>query len=255
MQANVKNVSRRSFLKTGVVVAGGVALVTIEGPAFVMGMEIAQQAQSDADLMNFEYGLEFAAIEAYKAAAGTGLLPQAVLDIALKFVGQHTDHLNGWGSELRKIGGTPTPLVIKKYPDLKSVTDILTFAKTLEEVAVGSYYGAIGKFQNSTFTNIAAAIMPVEAQHVAVFASALNQDPIPTALVTGTPEAQIGQIAQALQIGPATSMPSAPPASGAGGASKGNDNTGIVVATLAAIGTAAAAMLASKKHRPKEEQE
>jgi hypothetical protein len=252
MQA--KNVSRRNFLKTGAVVAGGATLIAFEGPAFVFGKELAQQMQTDLDIINFEYGLEFVAIEAYKAAAGTGLVPQPVLDIALRFVAQHTDHLNGWASEVRKLGGTPTPLVIKKYPDLKSLNDILAFAKTLEEVAVGSYYGAIGKLKDANLITAAAGIMPIEAQHVSVFAAALNQDPIPVAFVTGTPEAQIGQIATALQIGPASATPTAPPASGLGGAAKNDDYTGIVVATLAAIGGAAAAMLASKKHHAKEEQ-
>jgi Ferritin-like domain/TAT (twin-arginine translocation) pathway signal sequence len=254
MQAKIKNVSRRSFLKTGAVVAGGVGLVAFQGPAFALGMEIAQQAQTDADLINFEYGLEYAAIEAYKAAAGTGLIPQDVLTVALRFVAQHTDHMNGWASELRKLGGTPIPLVIGKYPDLKTVGDIASFAKTLEEVAVGSYYGAVGKFTDPAFQNIAAAIMPIEAQHVSVFAALLNQDPFPSAFVTGTPEAQITQIATALQLGPVPGMPTRPPASGAGGLNQ-SDNTGLVIATLSAVGAAAAAMMAARKHRPQAQQD
>lgn len=243
-------VSRRGFLKTTAVTAGAMAMINFSSPAFILGSELAMAADADTDLVNFEYGLENAAIEAYKAAAATNLLSKDVLDIALKFVAQHADHQAGWAMELKRLGGTPTPLVIGKYPDLKSQADILAFAKTLEEVAVGSYYGAIGKFKDVNLAKAAAGIMPIEALHVAVFATALNQDPIPSAFVKGASEADINAAATALQIGP-VKAPSVPN-SGAGGNAKGDDYSGIVTATLAAVSAAALGALALRKGKTSE---
>ena len=264
---NTSGFSRRSFLKKSAVAAGALALISLEGPAFVFGKELMQQANSDLDMANFEYGLEALAIGAYTAAAKTNLLDKPVLDIALKFVDQHTQHQKAWESEVTRLGGKPQALAIGKFPELKSQTDILMFAKTLEEVAVGSYYGAIGKFQDASLANIAASIMPIEAQHVAVYASALKQNPLPDSFVKGTPEADITKIATSLQVGPAgqataagqggapATAPSSMPASGVGSAAKDDYTGGIIAGTLAAIGAAAAGALAFRKRNQQQSNE
>jgi len=256
---NTSGFSRRSFVKKSAVAAAAIALIGFESPGFALGHDLMMQANSDLDIANFEYGLESAAISAYQAAAKTGLLDKPVLDIALKFVDQHTAHQKAWEAAVKNLKGTPQALVIGKYPDLKSQGDILNFAKTLEEVAVGSYFGAVNKLKDDTLTNIAASIMPIEAQHVAVFASALKMDPLPSSFVSGTSDADIAKIATALQIGPvpaaAAPAPVAPapvsaPAAGVGGAKQGEDYTGGVVAgTLAAIAAAAAGAIALRSRK------
>lgn len=244
--------SRRNFIKKSAAAAGALALISMSSPAFVLGKELATQTSGDLDLANFEFGLEALAIAAYQAAAKTGLLDKPVLDIALKFVDQHVAHQKAWEAEVTRLGGKPQALAIGKYPDLKSQGDILMFAKTLEEVAVGSYFIAIQKFQDASRVNIAASIMPIEMQHVTVYAAALKQDPIPSSFPTGTSEADIGKIATALAIGPAPAAtgggaPTTAPAAGIGGPNKQDDYTGVVVGTLAAIGAAAAGALALRK--------
>lgn len=267
---NKTGFSRRSFIKKSAVAAGALALVSFQGPAFALGKELMMQTNGDLDVANFEYGLEALAITAYQTAAKTGLLDKPVLDIALKFVDQHSQHQKAWEAEVTRLGGTPTPLAIGKYPDLKTQADILAFAKTLEEVAVGSYFIAIQKFQDAGRVNIAASIMPIEIQHVTVYASALKQDPIPSSFPTGTSEADIGKIATALAVGPANApapaptaaptaapapMPGQPapapgaPATGFGGAGKqSEDYSGVVAGTLAAVAAAAAGAIALRKH-------
>jgi hypothetical protein len=258
--------SRRSFLKKGAMAAGALALISMEGPAFALGKELTQAANGDLDIANFEYGLEALAISAYQAAAKTGLLDKPVLDIALKFVDQHSQHQAAWEAEVKRLGGTPQALAITKYPALKSQADILNFAMTLESVAVGSYYIAIGKFKDASRVNIAAGIMPIEMQHVTVYASALKQDPIPSSFPTGKSQDEINSIATALGVGPVQAAPTptpvpatapAPgqtmPAPGAPNTGVGltgqhqDDSTGIVVATLAAISAAAAGAVALRK--------
>lgn len=261
--------SRRSFLKKGAMAAGAMALISLEGPAFALGKELTQAANGDLDIANFEYGLEALAISAYQAAAKTGLLDKPVLDIALKFVDQHTQHQAAWEAEVKRLGGTPQALAITKYPALKSQADILNFAMTLESVAVGSYYIAIGKFQDPSRVNIAAGIMPIEMQHVTVYASALKQDPIPSSFPIGKSQDEINSIATALGVGPAQATPTPTPVpttaapapapgqtmpapgapnTGVGMASQPQaDSTGIVVATLAAISAAAAGAIALRK--------
>ena len=268
--------SRRNFLKKGAVAASALALVSLEGPAFALGKELAQATSGDLALANFQYGVENLAIVAYQTAAGTNLLDKPVLDIALKFVAQHTAHKSAWEGEVKRLGGTVQSLVITKYPALKSQADILAFAQTLELVAVGSYYAAITKFDDASRKNIAASIMPIELQHATVYAAALKQDTIPTSFPIGKSQDEINQIATSLGVGPAPAAPAPAPTpapapaptpapapapapggsmpapgapnTGNGGLGKQDDNTaGIVTATLAAISAAAAGAIALRK--------
>ena len=260
------NVTRRDFIKKGALF-GGVTAIALTTPAGIFGMNAAALAAADSGdvgLVSFAYTLENVAVAAYKAAAGTNLLPQAVLQVGLKFAGQHADHAAALGAAYKQLtGNAPVPPAGPfNFPALKNVTDILTFAKTLEEAAVGAYYGAIGKLQAPALQNALASIVGIEAQHVAVLAAALTQDPIPSAFVVGTPFAQVQATATSLLStsaatggqGGGSAMPGAMPATGLGGAAHTSDNfTGAVLGVLGGLSAAAAAALAISKKRSQAE--
>ena len=245
--------SRRSFLKKSAVVAGGLAAFSVM-PAFQLGQQLAMAANTDLDMVTMQAGLENLAVKAYQAAAGLNLLDKPVLDIALKFADQHSQHQKAFEAEVRRLGGTPTPIVITKYPDLKTQADILNFAQTLELAAAGTYYIAIGKLQDPTLVKITASIMPLEIEHATILAAALKQDPIPASFVVGKTQDELNTIVTSLApaadpsaAAAAPQVPSGTPSTGAGGSAGQSDNTGVVVTTLAAIGAAAAGIIALRK--------
>ncbi len=265
-------VSRRSFLKKSAVVGGSVAaLALLEGPAFMFGKELAQAANSDLDMMIFNGGLEALAQKAYQTAAGLNLLEKPVLDAALKIVSQHREHQLAFESAAKRLGGTPVPLEVTKYPALKSQADILEFARTLEMVATGAYFIAIGKLKDPQLVTLTASIMPIELHHATILSAALKQDTIPEAFPVGKKQDEINTIATAIAVKPqaaaagqggaapasggSSTTPAGAPASGIGGASAKDDNNSIVVATLAAIGAATAGFLALRKRGESTESE
>lgn len=259
---NKAGISRRNFIKKTAVAGGSMAALSLlQGPAFVFGKELAQAANSDRDMMIFNGGLEALAQKAYQTAAGLNLLEKPVLDAALKIVSQHREHQLAFESAAKRLGGTPVPLEITKYPELKSQAAILEFARTLEMVATGAYFIAIGKLKDPQLVTLTASIMPIELHHATILSAALKQDTIPEAFPIGKKQEEIDAAVTGLAVkaqaaasagqggaAPAAggSTPSGAPASGIGGSSStsADDNNGIVAATLAAIGVAAAGFLA-----------
>ncbi len=250
------NVSRRNFIKTSAVM-GGAAALALNSAAGIFGQSVVMAQTDDLSIITFEYTLESVAIDVYSAAASLNLLPKAALDVAVKFQSQHKEHQAAFAAVIQqKSGKAPTPPKGPySLPELKTAEDILMFAKTLEEVAVGSYYAAVGKLKDPQLAATSASIFGVEAQHVAVFAAALKQDPIPSAFVTGPSEDVVTKTATAILTPPANSgqggaaMPSGVPATGAGGAKPGDDYTGAVLGVIGAASAAAAVVLATRKSK------
>lgn len=246
------SVTRRSFLKKSAVATGALA-VALASPGALFGQAVVMAQTTDLDILNFAYTLEIVAIDAYTTAAKSGLLPQAAVQVGTKFASQHGEHASALGAAIKQASGKDAvaPKGPFNYPQFKSATDILNFAKTLEEVAVGAYYSSIGKIQNPAYATAAASIVGVEAQHVAVLAGALNQDPLPSAFVTGTPEADVMKIANSVLTKPAGGQGGgtapAMPSSGVGGGQKGEDYTGAVLGVLGTVSAAAALLLARGK--------
>lgn len=254
--------SRRDFLKRSAIVGGALA-VTLATPAGLFGqraVEAAAADNGDLAILNFAYTLEAVAVTAYKAAAGSGLLPTAAVAVAQKFGAQHADHQAALSAAIQQVSGSApkAPSGPFNFPTFKSASDILTFAKTLEETAVGAYYMAGGKFQNAKLAAAAASIIGVEAQHVAVLSAALQQDPIPSAFVTGKPADQVTSIAQSILTAPTgqggAAMPSGMPTTGFGGtAQKSSDNfSEAAIGILGTVSVAAAAALVYNKHKSAE---
>ncbi len=258
----MSNVTRRDFIKKSAFF-GGAAAIAMATPAGVFGFQAAQAAAADdgdVGLVNFAYTLENVAVAAYKAAAGTNLLPKAVLDVGLRFAGQHADHAAALGAAYKQLTGkdaTPPPGPFA-FPALKNVNDILTFAKALEEAAVGAYYGASSMLKAPALQQAITSIMGVESMHVTVLASALSMNPFPTAFVVGTPFADVQKTATALlatsgQAGQGGGMPAAMPATGMGGAAHKDDFTGTILGVLGGLSAAGAVALAMSKKNSQSE--
>ena len=145
----------------------------------------------DADLIAGAIELEQQAIFAYNAAAKTGALSDAVLQIGIKFRDQHKAHEDALSTALKAAGGTP-PTARTTYdltgpggaaPDLTSEEGIIRYAAYLENVAAQTYLSAVGQFSTGELAQASANLMGVEARHAAVLRSAVNDDPVPAAFL------------------------------------------------------------------------
>ena len=67
---------------------------------------------------------------------------------------------------------------------LKSQSDVLKFAASLERGAVSAYLGAVPLFGNRDLAQAAASILGDEAMHWAVLRQALGEAPVPAAFMS-----------------------------------------------------------------------
>lgn len=251
--------SRRSFLKKVGVVSGGLMAMGVVGEGMMLGIAAAQTAASDLQTLQFAYTLELVAVDAYKTAAGSGLLSPDLVAVGTKFANQHQDHANALKAAIEgSKGAVPAKPTKINYPAFKTQDDILNFALALESAAVGAYYASTAGFSNPDLAAAAASISGVEATHVALLSAALKKDPFPTAFTTGTPFAEVQKTASALLGAPAaggqgggsgSGMPGSAPSAGFGGAGKDDSMTGAGLTMLGVMGAAAVGLLAFKNRK------
>jgi hypothetical protein len=183
--------ARRAFLsRTGQATLSATAVALLSGREALAANQVADaSATSDVDILNTALGAEQEAIAAYQLGAESGLLQKPALDLAVTFQSQHKEHANLLASTVKKLGGTP--VIAKSVADyhfptdkLKSGTDVLRFAASLEKGAVSAYLGAIPLFSNRDLAKAAGSILGDEAMHWAVLRQALGQLPVPDAFVS-----------------------------------------------------------------------
>jgi hypothetical protein len=143
---------------------------------------------SDANILNSVLGGEFGAVAAYQLGADSGLLQKPVLDLAMKFQGQHREHADFLARTVKALGGTPTePLKAADYnfptETLKTQMDVLQFAAGLEKGAAIAYLGIVPVLDDRDLAKTIASILGDETMHWAILRQALGQDPVPAAFI------------------------------------------------------------------------
>lgn len=143
-------------------------------------------AQSDANILNGALRSEFEAVAAYQLAADSGLLQKPVLDVAMKFQGQHQSHAEFLASTVKTLGGKAVEskkLADYNFPTgtLKTQTDVLQFGAGLEQAAARSYLGMIAVLDDRDLAKAIASILGDETMHWAILRQALGEDPVPAA--------------------------------------------------------------------------
>jgi len=146
-------------------------------------------AASDANALNSAISLEYEGIAAYQLAADSGLLQKPVLDVALKFQGQHMAHADFLVQAVKKLGATPAePKETAAYSfpteTLKTQTDVLRFGAGLEKLAASAYLGMVPILDDRHLARVIASIMGDEAMHWAILRQALGEDPVPVAFIS-----------------------------------------------------------------------
>jgi hypothetical protein len=181
---------RRTFLKrSGLAAAGGTLLATGGGLATItrLGGVAAAQSLSDTQIAGYAQSIELAAVAAYDAAAPK--LSGDVLAVATLFAGHHQEHADAFGAVA---GDDARPeanaaLVEAVTPTLEAVgaaepsddltSQILAFARDLENQAAYTYAAALTLLSDPAYAAATSTILPIEAQHATVLTLALGGGP------------------------------------------------------------------------------
>ena len=110
-----------------------------------------------------------------------------MLALAVTFQGHHKEHADVLAKTIAKLGGKPVAAKARYvFPTetLKSQSDVLRFAATLEKGAVSAYLGAVPVFDNRDLAKAAASILGDEAMHWAILRNAVGEIPVPSAFVS-----------------------------------------------------------------------
>ena len=172
--------------RSGLAIAVGSAVLTFR-QLLTPGMSAMAAAGDDvAALAAFAQSVELAAVEAYKAAAGSGkVTTKAVGEAATLFAGHHTEHAAAFGGAAKtKAYNKPNPKLLAAVAEqLKGAADekaIIKIAYDLENAAAATYLFALGATTDKGALGLMASILPVEAQHAVVLGSVLA---VPTAML------------------------------------------------------------------------
>lgn len=162
---------------------------TMIGTALVAGALVVPLASAfrayaadggDGGVAAFAESVELAAVEAYKAAAGSGLvMTKAVLDAATMFAGHHQDHAAAFGSAAgaaatKKPNKVLLDAVAGQLAKAKDEKAVLKIAFDLENSAAATYVFALGALTSTAALQLTASILPVEAQHAVVLGQVLG---------------------------------------------------------------------------------
>jgi hypothetical protein len=176
---------RRSFLaRSGTLLSASAVLLVAGHESRAQGMGGATAA--DVNILNVALGLEHEAINAYQLGAQSGLLQKPVLDVAVKFQGDHKGHRDALAATIQKMGGTPVKeksldeyAKALKADTLKSQSDVLALAAMLELGATNAYLGVIPSFKDAQLAKVAARLATDETMHWTVLNNALGR-PLPS---------------------------------------------------------------------------
>jgi rubrerythrin len=170
--------SRRGFLKkTGM---GGAAL-TIGSVVLPVSRLVPAGAQEldDKAIATFAASVEHAAVEAYKAAGASGKVgTAAVVQAATTFAGHHAEHAKAFEGAAGGPVKANAKLLAAVGDQLKGAKDeraVLEIALDLENAAAATYLFGLGALKSPQALQLAASILPIEAQHAVAIGLVLGK--------------------------------------------------------------------------------
>jgi hypothetical protein len=174
---------RRQFMKkaglTGVVLSFGSTLLPASRlmPA-AWGQESESGGLDDLTIALFAEQVELAAVAAYEAAAGTGLLDPTAVEVGTLFATHHGDHAGAFASFAGdQATGVPNQAILDVFaPMIAEAPDqaaLLQIAFDLEQGAASTYHFALGVLGPEAAA-ATSTILPIEAQHAVVLGQFLE---------------------------------------------------------------------------------
>ena len=203
--------SRRTFLVAGGgMLAGGLGAGCTGGSAppvpapttTATTAPVTDQPSGDLAVALLGASLENTLAAAYGslldlASAGKlGTLPAAVTTLLQTVSSHHRDHAAAWNAILSGAGANATTgpdttvfstVVQPGLPTVKDTVTLVALALQLERIAAATYLEALQRLLTTTGAlETAAAIQPVEMQHIAVFSLFAGSYPVPDSFATSS---------------------------------------------------------------------
>lgn len=179
--ARIISPQRRKLIHFGMIAGAMGAVSVVAGNQTVLARQ-TRNPKADIELINGAIALEQRAVNTYQAVAKNNLLPtKAYLDVALQFASDHTHHrdllkkaviqeFKAKPADVSKVGTFPIPQKVLHGGE----AEVLRYALTIEMLASKAYFNYIREqLTTKEAVNIAANIMPIENQHVAVYRTVL----------------------------------------------------------------------------------
>jgi hypothetical protein len=178
--------SRRVWL-TNAVVGGGALVLAGCGRVNPLHQRIKKSgraAPADVPLLQGLLDLELMLIAAY--TAGSPLLDRLTAKAARQFLLQELAHAGELAGLVREAHVKPHE--IKQYYNLghpQTSVQVIELLHRIESALIAAYLATIPRLETPPIRGALATIMANDAQHVSVLRAALDEDPVPSALITG----------------------------------------------------------------------
>jgi hypothetical protein len=143
------------------------------------GQETGSGELDDLTIAVFAEQVELAAVAAYEAAAGTGLLDPTATEVGTLFASHHGDHAGAFASFAGDDAtGIPNQAILDAFaPMIEAAADqaaLLDIAFQLEQGAASTYHFALGVLGADAAAAVS-TILPIEAQHAVVLGQFLQK--------------------------------------------------------------------------------
>jgi hypothetical protein len=143
------------------------------------------QRSGDAGLQAFAQSIELALAQAYAEVAGAGSITAAAIEATATFAQHHQEHARALGDAAggRAVDSPNRRLVDRFRADLRKASDeaaALDVLMRLENEAASTYVFVLASLEATPALQLAASILPVEAEHAVVLANLLERDQAPT---------------------------------------------------------------------------
>jgi rubrerythrin len=183
--------SKREFMRSVVTTSGLATLANLLGPACsrefaaIAAGQVRPSPAGDIAIIQSAIALEQKAINTYRAALQKDLMGKKpeLVDVAIEFADDHGRHRDELSRALRvyfkqvptlieNLGTFPIPDNFKDKETKEA--DVLRYALKIETIASKTYFEAINdKLSTVEARGLAASILTVETQHVAVYRTVL----------------------------------------------------------------------------------
>jgi len=144
---------------------------------------------TDIVILRTATSLEALAVQTYQTAISSGLVTDStVAAVAKDFMGQHQQHLQQFAAATTQAGGQaftqPNPVVYSQViqpalAKVKTQTDVLALAYTLESAAAQTYQSTVGVLSKPAYNTAVMSVGGVESRHVALLGLVLNSSQYP----------------------------------------------------------------------------
>jgi hypothetical protein len=163
--------------KSGILAAAGIGTAM----AALLASSAFADTTTDVQMVQTAASLENLAVATYDVALTLDFIGGASANVVVKaFVtktrDQHKDHAQAFNAAATRLGGkaqtAPDPVLLtvvnNAKPTLTGPGPVVDLAKELEQTAASTYVANVGAYTDKNARSVAASIMGVEAQHLAI---------------------------------------------------------------------------------------